>query len=205
VRANQGPVRRPLEPIPAAGPPTVFDRLPSRHRKTGGYLAVIEATQGSRNKMKYDTGLGVFGLHAVLPLGTAFPYDFGFIPGTLGDDGDPLDVLVFMDEPAPVATIAPCRLVGVIEATQTREGRRVRNDRLLAVALHSHRYERCRSLRDIGREVLEEIELSLQFYNAQKGARFKPLRRSGPRRAKALVAQGERRFLRAARTPKQSR
>jgi inorganic pyrophosphatase len=86
---------------------TALERLAPRDREAGGYVAVIEAMQGSRNKLKYEPALGVFKLHAVLPLGTAFPYDFGFILGTLGDDGDPLDVLVFMDEAAPASTVVP--------------------------------------------------------------------------------------------------
>jgi inorganic pyrophosphatase len=174
--------------------PAALDRLGPRDGAASAYVAVIEAAQGSRNKLKYEPALGVFKLHAVLPLGTAFPYDFGFIPGTLGDDGDPLDVLVFMDEAAPASTVVPCRLVGVIEATQTRGARRVRNDRLLAVALESHRYRGCRTLRDIPREVLREIELFFAFYNAQKGQRFVVGRRGGPSRARMLVGQGARRL-----------
>lgn len=181
--------------MPASHGPVhaALDRLPPRDRARGGYLAVIEAAQGSRNKLEYDPDLAAFVLHAVLPLGTAFPYDFGFIPGTLADDGDPIDVLVFADEPVPAATLVPCRLIGVIEATQGRGRRRGRNDRLLAVALETHRYRTWRSLRDVPRAVLDEVERFFAFYNAQRGVRFEVLRRGGPRRARALVAQAARR------------
>jgi inorganic pyrophosphatase len=74
-----------------------------------------------------------------MPKGSYFPYDFGFIPSTLGDDGDPLDVLVFMDDPAPVGCVLTIRLIGAIEAKQQEKGGDwERNDRLLAVATHAH-------------------------------------------------------------------
>ena len=60
---------------------------------------VIETTRGGRNKLAYDEELGIFRLKKVLPEGTSFPYDFGFVPSTKGDDGDALDVLVLMDQP----------------------------------------------------------------------------------------------------------
>jgi inorganic pyrophosphatase len=65
---------------------------------------IIETPKGCRNKFAFDPKQKVFELTKVLPAGMAFPYDFGFIPSTLAEDGDPTDVLVLMDEPAfPVA------------------------------------------------------------------------------------------------------
>ncbi len=61
---------------------------------------VIETPKGSRNKFAFNTEARVFELKKVLPAGMAFPYDFGFVPSTKADDGDPVDVLVLMDEPA---------------------------------------------------------------------------------------------------------
>src|SRR5918997_1148233 len=61
---------------------------------------VVETPKGSRNKYDYDEKLGLFKLGGVLPSGASFPFDFGFVPSTLGGDGDPLDVLVLMEEPA---------------------------------------------------------------------------------------------------------
>ncbi len=72
----------------------------------GRLLAVIEA-RGSANKLKYDPGSGVFLLHKVLPPSSVFPFDFGFVPATLGADGDPLDVLMLMDEPAVPGVVVP--------------------------------------------------------------------------------------------------
>jgi inorganic pyrophosphatase len=90
----------------------------------------------------------------------------------------------------------PCRLVGVILATQTRDGAIVRNDRLLAVADKSHTYRRVQALADLDPSVLSEIERFFEFYNAQKGEAFTPLGRHGVKRAEALVRNGSRAFAR---------
>jgi inorganic pyrophosphatase len=175
--------------------PSSLEALPTRDGE-GAWLAVIEATQGTRHKLKYTPEWRAFVLSGVLPLGLSFPYDFGFLPSTLGDDGDPLDVLVLADEAMPPGTVTPCRLVGVIEAEQQDRGEAAaeRNDRLLAVAEPSHRYGECRELRDIASGVLEEIEHFFVVYNAHKGGRFKPLGRRGAAAAIGLVERGQRRY-----------
>jgi len=163
----------------------------------GRLRAVIEAPRGRANKLKFKPDLGVFELHNVLPLGCVFPFDFGFVPGTLGEDGDPLDVLVVMDEPTSPGVVVPCRLVGVVEASQrpvkaARGERARRNDRLVAIADKSHRHAHCRSLGDLGDDLVGEMERFFVFYNEQKGVRFTPLRRAGAAAAKRLVVEGRR-------------
>src|SRR3954454_18278292 len=110
-------------------------------------VGVIDTPKGSQNKFAYEPRFGAFVLKGVLPAGAVFPYDFGFVPSTVGDDGDPLDVLVLMDAPAFVGCIVPSRLIGAIEAEQTEDGKTGRNDRLLAVAASSITHK---SLREIG-------------------------------------------------------
>jgi len=91
----------------------------------GNVIAVIETSRDTRTKLTYDEKLGAFKVTKVLPQGMSFPFDFGFIPSTRGDDKDPLDVLVLIDEALPTGTVVPTRLVGVIEAEQTeRDGGR---------------------------------------------------------------------------------
>src|ERR1700693_2649246 len=97
-------------------------------------------------------------LSKVLPLGMMFPFDFGFIPSTLGEDGDPLDVLVLMDEPLPVGCTLGCRLLGIIEATQEEHGETTRNDRIIAAARHCKNCTEIHSLRDLDPNILQEIE-----------------------------------------------
>src|SRR5579872_4139776 len=83
---------------------------------------IIETPKGSRNKYAFDPELRVFRLTRVLPVGMEFPYDFGFVPSTKAEDGDPIDVLVLMDEPAFPGVLLKCRPIGVIEGEQGKKG-----------------------------------------------------------------------------------
>ena len=105
-------------------------------------MVVIETPKGSPNKLAFEPRYGTFVLKGVLPAGAVFPFDFGFVPSTRAEDGDPLDVLVLMDAPVFPGCIVPSRLVGVIEAEQTEDGKTERNDRLLAVAANSAAHAR---------------------------------------------------------------
>jgi inorganic pyrophosphatase len=169
-----------------------FSRLSPFDRKTADLHVVIDTPKGSRNKFAWDEELELFELGGVLPAGAVFPYDFGFIPNTRGEDGDAVDVLVLMDEPAFAGCLVRARLLGVIEAEQTEtDGKVERNDRLIAVAAKSRTHGHLRSLEQINEELIAEIEHFFVSYNAAKGKQFKPLRRSGPDRAKQLVEQAQ--------------
>src|SRR2546430_16564376 len=102
-------------------------RLDAWDPQSGTLNVLIETSKGSRNKLKYNPEQGLFELSKVLPRGLVFPFDFGFIPATVGDDGDPLDVLVLLDEPVPAGCKIAARLIGVIEAGQSEAGEPVRN------------------------------------------------------------------------------
>jgi len=156
---------------------------------------VIETPKHGRNKFSFDPEIQAFTLSAVLPVGASFPFDFGFVPKTKGGDGDPLDVLLLMDEPAFPGCVVEVRLVGVIEATQTQKGKKVRNDRLVAVASESHLHHNVKSIADVDPRLLDQIEDFFRNYNEAKGERFEPEGRHGPKRARALLEKG----LRAAR------
>jgi inorganic pyrophosphatase len=159
------------------------------------WRVVIETPKGSHNKYAFDKDLGMFQLKDVLPEGMVFPYDFGFLPGTLGDDGDPVDVLLLMDEPAFCGCVIPSRLIGVIEAEQTETGgKSERNDRLVAVPVKSRVYSDCASLKDINDHRLDEIEQFFVSYNRIDGKKFKVLDTAGPRKAEELARAGMKRF-----------
>ena len=114
---------------------TVLSDTATHDKKSGDLRAVIETPKGSRNKYRYDPDCDCFSLATTLPDGMAFPFDFGFIPSTLGDDGDPLDVLVLMDAPVIAGCVLQCRAIGVIEAREKTRGKRwEQNDRLIGVA-----------------------------------------------------------------------
>jgi inorganic pyrophosphatase len=148
---------------------------------------IIDTPKGCRNKFAYDPARKAYTLKTVLPAGSSFPFDFGSIAGTIADDGDPLDVLVLMDEPAFVGCLVESRLIGVIEAKQKENGKTERNDRLIAVAAESHTHRGIKRLSDLDSILLKEIEHFFISYNAQRGKQFKPTARHGPKRARNLV------------------
>jgi len=160
---------------------------PFKKGEKGVIHAVIETPAGSRNKFKYDEELGVYSLSGVLPQGMMFPHAFGFIPRTKAADGDPEDVLVILDEPVFPGCVVPSRLVGVIEAQQTEDGKTERNDRLIAVAASSRDFSDVNSLEDLNDNMIHEIEQFFVNYNKEKGKKFKVLRKRGPQQAAKLL------------------
>ncbi|HEY1732028.1 MAG TPA: inorganic diphosphatase, partial [Terriglobales bacterium] len=136
---------------------------------------VIETPKGSRNKFKYDPELGTYALSTILAEGMKFPYDFGFVPQTKDQDGDPTDVLLLMDEPAFTGCVVESRVVGVIQAEQTDDDGTVRNDRVLAVASHSHIHADIKQPKDLNSRMIKELEDFFVAYNNARGTKFKLL------------------------------
>lgn len=168
-----------------------YEKISPFDEKTGDLNVIIETPKNCRNKYAYDDKLGIFVLKGVLTIGHSFPFDFGFVPQTKGGDGDPLDVLVLMDEPAFAGCLVPARLVGVIEAEQTeRDGDTTRNDRLIAVSANAQNYRDIKSINDINENLIGEIEHFFVSYNEAKGKKFKSIGRFGARKAKILVDEG---------------
>ena len=165
----------------------------------GHVNVIVETPKGSRNKFKYDETNGVFTLGSVLPAGAVFPYDFGFVPCTRAEDGDPLDVLLLMDTPAFTGCLIGTRLIGVIEAEQTEDGETTRNDRLVAVALEAHDYSDLHTLKDINGGLLKELEHFFVSYNEARGKKFRLLGCKGPAKAKKLLRQSKRAASRGTR------
>ncbi len=144
--------------------------------KDEGLLQVIvETPKGSRNKFSYDPAQKIFMLKKVLPAGMVFPYDFGFLPQTLAPDGDPLDVLLLMDEPAFPGVVVRARLIGVIEGEQIDGRKRNRNDRLLAVAEVNHFYAGIRKVSDLPRKWMRELQEFFVNYHRLEGKQYKLL------------------------------
>jgi inorganic pyrophosphatase len=172
-----------------SGPWSALARLEARNPETGLVNVVIDTPRGSRCKYKLDEKAGLFRLNKLLPLGAHFPYDFGFIPSTRGEDGDPLDVLVLMEEPVFVGCVVPVWLVGAIEAEQTEKGKTVRNDRLLGVVETPFNPPEVRALEELGEKRLDEIERFFISYNEMEGRQFRPTGRKDTEAAERLVEE----------------
>jgi inorganic pyrophosphatase len=167
-----------------------LEKLSPRGDERHTLRVVIETSRGSRNKYSYDSKERVFVLKKVLPEGHVFPFDFGFIPRTRGEDGDPLDVLVMMDEPAFAGCVVECRLIGVLRAKQTKKGKMVRNDRFIAVAETSLNFKRIADIDDIEPDMLEQIQHFFVSYNEESGKKFKVEKILGAKKARHLARPG---------------
>jgi len=158
--------------------------------KKGECRVIIETPKGKRNKFDYDQDSNLFKLGGLLPEGMMFPFDFGFVPSTLGEDGDPLDIMVLMDAPAHVGCLIEVRIIGVIEAKESSDDGMVRNDRLLGVAIHSYEHEGLETIDDVSTTLMSQVEEFFVSYNKQRGKKFKVLGTSGPRRAVKFIKDG---------------
>ena len=169
-------------------------QIPAWDRDSGHLNVVVDTPKGSAIKFKYDSSHQMYKISHLLPPGTVFPFDFGSIPSTLAEDGDPLDVLILMEEGSFAGCLVQVRLVGVLEAKQTQEDKTQRNDRLIGVAVASRVYETIRTLDDLPVRRLTEIEHYFVSYNQERGRKFRLLGRFGPARARALIQKGEKRY-----------
>ena len=152
--------------------------------------AIVETPPGYRSKFNYDPDSGLFELHGVLPAGMAFPMAFGFVPATLAEDGDPIDIIILADEDLPVGCLASIKLLGVIEACQTeRDGSRHRNDRLIGRIAHSRIYADVEDLDCLGAAMVGELARFFETYNDLKGKHFQVMAVSDPARACALIEE----------------
>jgi inorganic pyrophosphatase len=173
--------------------PLPLHQLPAHvaHSRTRIHV-VVETPKGSRNKVAFDPELEVFMLKGVLPEGHSFPYDFGFVPSTKAEDGDPLDVLLLLDAPTFAGCVVEARVLGALEVEQREtDGTVQRNDRLLAVAANSRQHKSLRTITDLSADMLHEIEHFFHSYNEVKGGEIKVLRRVGPERAHELLTQAQ--------------
>lgn len=153
---------------------------------------IIETPKGARNKYVYDEEYKAFRLRKILPAGAVFPFDFGFIPDTKGEDGDPIDVLVIMDEPAYPGCIVESRVIGALKALQTeRDKTTVRNDRFIAVSIDSDLYKDVRDIKDLNKTVRSQIEQFFISYNSQAGKTFAPKGWAGAAQSMKLIEESE--------------
>jgi inorganic pyrophosphatase len=152
---------------------------------------VIETPRGSRNKYSFDPEQRVFRLKSALPNGMVFPFDFGFVPSTIGGDGDPLDVLVLMDEPAFPGCVLLVRVLGVMEAEQTEHGKTNRNDRLIAVAETSQLFANFKTVDDLSKQLRTEIDDFFNNYHRLQGKQSRTLSWSKPAAAERLIQEAQ--------------
>ena len=136
------------------------DISPSRI-KADNFYAVIEITKGSKNKYELDKETGMMMLDRILYTSTHYPANYGFIPRTYAEDGDPLDVLVLCSEPIIPASLVRCYPIGVLTM---RDGGLL-DHKIIAVPMHDPYYNCYRSIADLPRHISEEM---LHFFSVYK-------------------------------------
>jgi inorganic pyrophosphatase len=136
--------------------PNLID-LPS-FSENGDVRVVIETPRGSRAKFRYEPEMQTFTLSKSLLVGLTYPHDWGFVPSTKADDGDPLDVMVIHDAATMPGLVLACRLIGVLQIEQRSKNKRERNDRLFAVPRRSHSEKGLRDVSDLSKPIQEELE-----------------------------------------------
>lgn len=151
---------------------------------------IIETPKGSRNKYVYDKKAKGFRLKKILPVGAVFPYDFGFIPGTKGQDGDPLDILLLMDEAAFPGCIVECRIVGALKAKQSEGKEMLRNDRIIGISTQCSLYKDITDISQLNPQLLQEISHFFVSYNEQEGKTFEPRGWVTPEEALKIIYKG---------------
>lgn len=161
-------------------------------KQEGLLQVIIETPAGSRNKFAFDPDQGIYSLKKVLPAGMVFPYDFGFLPKTIAPDGDPIDVLLLMDEPAFPGIAVRARLIGVIEGEQLDGKKKIRNDRLVAVADANHMYANVRKLNDLPGRWMDELEQFFVNYHNLEGKKYRLLGCKGADVALGLIKKAQR-------------
>lgn len=140
------------------------------------FQVIIETPAGSREKYNYDNDSGAFICKKLLPLGMVFPFDFGFIPNTKGQDGDPLDAMVISEYKTFPGCRVDCRLVGMLKAEQTEGGKTMRNDRYFFVPENSLVYEHIKTVGDFPVQLLKELLAFFVNYNKAQGKHFEPIK-----------------------------
>jgi inorganic pyrophosphatase len=175
-------VKRAIEPI------EVFDK------KASAINAIVDTPKNSRVKYAYSGQTGSFRLERLMPEGMAFPFNYGFIPLTIGKDGDPMDIIMLNEQPIGMGCLVKVRILAVIEAEQTEnEKPNGRNDKLVGTVIDEETPPKFLSVQlDEGR--INQMVFFFTAYNKISGKTFKALRTKGPKDAEKLIREGIKKY-----------
>jgi inorganic pyrophosphatase len=148
---------------------------------------IIETPLGSCFKYAYDPSMDVMIVNHQLPKGYFFAFNFGFIPNTLAEDGDPLDVIVYSDEHCLSGALIQCRVVGALIARQKKDSRTIHNDRIIAVPAGTKVYDTIKKVSDIDNRILREYENFFVSYENYRGVAFNVVKWVSPVQAISAV------------------
>jgi inorganic pyrophosphatase len=164
-------------------------RLPAFDGRSKTVNIVVEVSKGARIKLKYDETNEIFRAEKALPVGLAFPFDFGFIPSTVGGDGDPLDALVLSEAGLPWGTVVLGKVLGILNCEQTEKGRKERNDRVIAVPLDAKSGEPFQPAVELDARLKTAIAEFFVKYNELQGKKLRIIGFEGVRGALAAIRE----------------
>src|SRR6201985_1525087 len=150
----------------------------------GDVYVVVQTPPRSRAKFDYDPKIKTFTLSKSLLTGLTYPHDWGFVPSTRADDGDPIDIMVVHDAGTFPGIVLTCRVIGILQIEQQTKGKTERNDRLFAVPRHSHSEQALKDVRDLSKPIRQELE---KFFKATDELEDKKLTIIGWKGPKAAV------------------
>ena len=152
---------------------------------------IVEIPKNSANKYEYDGKLAVFRLDRALYSPMHYPGDYGFIPGTLAEDGDPLDVLVLVQEPSFPGCMIEVRPVGVLDLVDNEE----MDNKVLAVPNRNPRYDQIHTMDQIFAHVKREVEHFFTIYKELEGKQTRIEGWRGPIEARKLIVSSRQVYL----------
>ena len=152
---------------------------------------IVEIPKGSANKYEYDGNLEMFRLDRVLYSPMHYPGDYGFIPGTLAGDGDPLDVICLVQDASFTGCLIEVRPVGILEMRDQRE----EDQKVLAVPKGDPRYDEIHTIDQVFPHVRREIEHFFQIYKELQGAKTNIEGWGGPKEARKAITESRANYL----------
>jgi inorganic pyrophosphatase len=164
--------------------------LPS-FTEEGDVRAVIETPRGSRVKFSYDSDLQTFTLRKSLLVGLTYPHDWGFVPSTKADDGDPIDIMVVHDAATFPGLVLSCRPIGILQIEQKNGNKLERNDRLFAVPRRSHAELGLHDVRELSAAMQEELEKFFIATDELEDKKLNILGWAGPKAALKALKEAE--------------
>jgi inorganic pyrophosphatase len=154
---------------------------------------IVEIPKGTANKYEYDGNLGIFRLDRTLYSPMHYPGDYGFVPGTLAEDNDPLDILVIVQEPSFTGCLIEARPVGVLNMVDREES----DEKIIAVPTKNPRYDQIHTLDQLFSHTRRELEHFFSIYKELEGRVATTQGWGGPREARKLIMEARQRYLNA--------
>jgi inorganic pyrophosphatase len=154
---------------------------------------IVEIPKGSVNKYEYDGKLGLFRLDRSLYSPVHYPGDYGFIPGTLAEDGDPLDVLTLVSEASFTGCLIEVRPIGLLNMVDREEA----DQKIIAVPSCDPRYDQIHTMDQVFAHVRRELEHFFSIYKELEGKVTASQGWGGPREARRTILESRDRYLAA--------